>query len=257
MKSSRRYIAPAVLSVITAALIGAHAKEDEYKLKIDEVTVALLAIGALPWLDRFLQSIKAGGVELHFHSLKVEDQLLFFLEAIGRQKTWTFYRARDGREEELGAAFGIMADQLYRDHHQKLCEKIEEWVASPNENLRWFAAEIVGYYKMTDLRENIKKPENVEGRLKPWQLNSIWALSRFEPDYKPLQDFLIQTRDARNQEWVLEAYEQMIESGEIDLSIVIGHLREFVRVTGSSTLKKRAVDVIRTAELALERPNAN
>lgn len=258
MTSWRRHVPSLVLTTVTFVLIIAHAGEKTNRLTIDEVTVALLALGTVPWLDRFLHSLKAGGVELHFHSLEINEQVLLFLEAIVRKETWTFYRPREGSEEELGAAFRIMADRLHHEHFEKLCEKIKEWSTSPNENLRYFAAEFVGYYKIHDLKKIIKKPKNLKGHLKPWQLNYIWALSRFDQNetYETLQDFLMQTDDPPNQKWVIEAYEQMIDSSQIDLDTVIRYLEVFIPQTRSSTVRIQAINLKAVAELAREASSA-
>jgi hypothetical protein len=146
----------------------------------------------------------------------------------------------------------MLADELYRRSRSELCRKIEEWVASPEPNLRWFAAEVIGYFRIAEFKNKIKLPEhlNPDNSLESWELNCVWACSRFEPHYESLQNLLITTTSARNQRWILQAYNQMIESNEIDLHVVASYLDAFAAKKHSPNINNLTQRIASKARLA-------
>lgn len=185
--------------------------------RVDEITLGLLVFASLPFISTIVTSFKAGGVEVSFRDLSVHDQVFTFLDGIATKRQWTFFKPRHG-EEEIGEAFAILTSELVSNAKTRFIAQLRTWLASDDVNLRWFAAEIIGYHRITQLQVAVVKAretKDVNETLESWELNCIWALARFDkPPYHSLVDFLARTDNPRNQAWILEAYDQLLEGGK-------------------------------------------
>jgi len=177
--------------------------------------LGLLVLATLPFLSRVITSFKAGDVEVSFRDLSVHDQVLTFLDGIATKKQWTFFTPRP-EEEYLGPAFVVLTEELLKDARPRMVAQLRAWLESDDVNQRWFAAEIIGYHRITELRRAVSRARETKAesqRLESWELNCIWALSRLDEEpYRSLKEFLERTTNRSNQAWVLKAFDQMIEA---------------------------------------------
>lgn len=215
------------------ALIVLHGLVDDATFRIDSVSIALVVIGILPFAYKFLTSVKAGDIELSFRSLSVDEQVLLFLDGVARQRMWTFYRPRP-HESDLGRAFGLLVGNVLASDRRQFVQRMRDWLRGEDDHLRWFAAEVAGYYRIQDLKPELLALTTVgsDRPWEPWRLNCLWAYSRFD-EYKRLHRFLLETSDSENQRWVIDAYDQMaVEEPEhvaafvdaLDSALAAGHL---------------------------------
>jgi len=205
----------------------------EFTPKIDSTTLGLLAFAALPVLWQIVDTIKAGGVELSFRPLAVHQQIFKLLDGIGAQRVWTFYSPRPG-ESELGQGLDFMIKGLLKEHEKEFIKQLETWLEADSHNLRWFAAEVIGYHKIEKLKDRLNdmtKGLDRDAAWEPWQLNCLWAHSRFDEKnkYAQLKDLLVNTTSDFNQGWVLSAYSQMAQDEPRDRPILAKHVTEFKR----------------------------
>ena len=205
---------------------------------VDEITLGLLVFASLPLLSRVITSFKAGEVEIAFRDLSVHDQVFTFLDGIATKRQWTFFTPRV-EEEYLGPAFVVLTEQLLIDARPRLVAQVRSWLQSDDVNQRWFAAEIIGYHRITELRRAVsraRETEDVDQRLESWELNCIWAASRLDSEpYRSLKEFLERTSNRSNQAWVLKAFDQMIEAklgSEADFSAAITLLAKRLQQAG-------------------------
>jgi len=122
--------------------------------RVDAISIALLAIASLPFMRQYLDSLKIGDVEFNFGSLKLNgtEQTLLFLENIivKTEKPVTFYPKRED-ESRLGEPFRNLVQELIHKDRSPLIEKVREWLKSDNDQLLWFASEIIGYFQIQEL----------------------------------------------------------------------------------------------------------
>lgn len=197
-------------------LLGVHGVWSRF-FKVDAISVALLAIASIPFMKQYFESLKIGDLEFQFGSLKLNgvEQSFLFLENIivKTEKQVTFYPQRED-ESRLGEPFRNLVQELISKERSQLIEKVREWIQSDNDNLRWFASEIIGYFQIQDLKNNLL-PVYQQIMAKPhdtcsdWQLNCLWAYSRFN-DYKEVHELLQTTNNAETQKWLLKVYSQMV-----------------------------------------------
>lgn len=228
-----------LLSVPCFILIYLNGIQNNSQFKIDTVTFGLLILAFLPLLQQFVSTIKAGGIELQFKNYIREvsryEQILIFLDAISSNQEWTFYNPRSG-EEDLGKGLKSLIDDLAENHKKDLNKKIHDWFKSKNNNHKWFAAEIVGYAhdkidkKFEVLCLNSFSSLNNDERWEHWQLNCLWAYSRFWK-YEPLISRLRDTKNIANRLWMIEALDQM-RSEESENTVIID---EFNKVLGKDS----------------------
>lgn len=222
------------LSIVCLILIVLHAFEGkiekayEFKLLIDSTTLGLLAFAAIPAIWEIVDTVKAGGVEISFRQLAVQQQIFTFLESLARQARWTFYPPRTD-ESALGQGLGLLIEKLQKADEKVLIKHLKTWLEADSDNLRWFVAEIIGYFKITELKERLRDllPKNLDAQWEPWQLNSLWAYSRFH-EYEGLKDLLLQTKSELNQGWVLNAYSQMARDERENRSLLASHVEEYI-----------------------------
>jgi hypothetical protein len=210
-KSKRRYLWGA-FSLVCLYLVYLHTYEESYpvKLKVDSTTLGLLILAALPFLREMVETIKAGGVEVSFRELAIHQQLFTFLDAIAAQRTWTFYPPRPG-ESGLGEGLGILIEDLVKKHEASLKKQLKLWLASNNNNLQWFAVEIIGYFRIKEFEGDLLDFTNLDNNIawEPLQLNRLWAYSRLN-GYENLKEVFNKMSSETNQLWILDAYSQMV-----------------------------------------------
>jgi hypothetical protein len=241
-KTTPRTAYTIVLSVISLTLVLLHGLAGD-RFIVDVTTVILLGVASLPLVQEYLSSIKAGNIELTFRELSVHDQIFVFLDGIVRQQPWTFYRPRQG-EAELGPAFVLLVRELIEKEDRKLRKLLKEWLNSNNDNLMYFASEVIGYFnlKFAGLKADLTPLFKDLDPNSPWytgQLNSLWAYSRYN-GYRSLNDFLLKTTDEENQRWVLVAYEQMIGAGHAKLDDFAPTIDKFINEGAVGAVKEKA-----------------
>lgn len=228
----------AVIVLVSSLLIVIHGFAS-HAFVVDTVTLGLLALAALPFLPAFVSSFKAGGVEFAFRELSVHEQLITFLDGIATKRQWTFFSPRAG-EEDLGPAFKVMTEELLNAARPRLVGQLRAWLASDDVNHRWFAAEIIGYYQLTELTRSVQRaPESsdFDRPWEPWEMNCMWAYSRLEkPPYTKLCSFLVATHDPQNQAWILKSLDQMIEEWKSEAASFSQAINEFASKRGEPAL---------------------
>ena len=215
---------------------------------VDYVSIALLVLLAIPIIGKFIESITVSGYGFKFKELNIYDKFYLFLESMSEEEGWTFYPPR-ANESSLGQGFGLLIKHLLVKDSGKLIDKLFKWIKSENNNTKWFAAEIIGFFKIEELKEELpkyfhfadksKKLIDKNKRWEPWRLNCLWAYSRFN-NYEELGDFLIETTIDTHQEWIIQAIEQMIDT-EKNKEIFNRMLKDFSERNDISTeIKLRA-----------------
>jgi hypothetical protein len=182
---------------------------------VDEISLGLLAFASLPFISSIVTSLKAGNVEFEFRDLSVHDQVFTFLDGIATKKQWTFFSPRPG-EESIGPAFAILTDDLVKNARTRVVEQVRSWLGADDVNQRWFAAEIVGYHRLGELRRAMARaPETTDrnDRWESWELNCLWAASCLdEQPHRTLIEFLAKTDNLENQAWILKSFDQLLEA---------------------------------------------
>jgi len=205
----------------------------KFDFKVDSTTLGLLTLAALPVLWQIVARVKAGGIEVSFRELAVHQQIFKFLDGVATQRAWTFYPPRPG-ESELGEGLAILITNLKREHGRELIDQLELWLEADNNNLKWFAAEIIGYFKIEELKDRL--PVLFQGldpnvSWEPWQLNCLWAYSRFQ-NYEELNRRLQATQSESNGLWILDAYSQMVRAKDGGEIYVAKHMEKFLEREG-------------------------
>jgi hypothetical protein len=225
-KLKRRYLWG--LTLVSLTLVLLHGMEFAWKFKVDSTTLGLLILAALPVLREIVGTVKAGGLELNFRELAVHQQIFKLLDGVASQRTWTFYTPRSD-EHELGEGFAILIENLEREHKQDLIQQLKVWLEADSNNLRWFAAEIIGYFRIEGLKNRLRAIYRVldhDASLEPWELNCVWAYSRFQ-NYEELNRLLEETKSDDNKFWILNAYWQMAKAKGGLAPVIVNHLRRF------------------------------
>src|SRR5688572_10656869 len=220
MNPKRRYLW--AVSLVCLFLIVLHVFKEVinnwygFTPQLDSTTLGLLALAALPVLWEIVDTVKAGGMELSFRQLAVHQQIFELLDSVATQNTWTFYPPRQG-ENDLGQGFGFLIKKLKDEHEKELIKHLKAWLEADNHNLKWFAAEKIGYYKITQLKQHLLRylPTKKNVASEDWELNTLWAYSRFE-NYEKLKSLLLETKSEINQAWVIKAYSQMAQDKRPD-----------------------------------------
>jgi Zn-finger protein len=175
------------------------------------ITIGLLVLCFIPLFQKILTSIKAGGVELQFRDYSVHEQIFIFLDGIASRQAWTFFTPRKG-EIALGLGFKVLIDELLKNKRKELLSQLKKWFESDNDNHKWFAAEVIGYGKIVELKtvcRNYFEKLDIDEYWEPWQLNCLWAYSTFL-FYEPLTTKLKVTKNQANRLWMIIACKQMI-----------------------------------------------
>lgn len=171
-------------------------------------------------LNPIVEPFKIDNVEFKFDSLKLNgaEQALQFLETVSvkTDKPVTFYPHRD-EESSLGEQFHRLVQELTNNERSLLVERVRKWLKrKSHQHLLWFASEIVGYFKLSELREDLRPFSQaiMEQPHQPrfdWELNCLWAYARFN-DYEQIHQLLQTTTNANTQKWLLNVYPQMVKT---------------------------------------------
>lgn len=178
---------------------------------VDNTTILLLLILMVPILSKYVESIKFGGLEASFKELSKSDRELFLINELAKEEKWTFYEAR-GSETHSGEALLWLTKKLKKDFPEKFQNMLTEQLASDDDNLVWFASEVIGYFKIEHFQEHLRKhvqKMKLKNKIATYKLNCLWALSRFN-NYQELFDQLDSETHPSNQDWIVEALIQMI-----------------------------------------------
>jgi len=195
------------------------------------ITIVILYVLRKPLSNLIpkVKKVKFKDLEADFHELTVSDQSLLFLDGVSRKEQWTFYeKSREG-ERALGQAFLIIVRDLLSVERSEVIQKLKQWLASENNNLIWFASEIIGFFKIYELKEDLLNivPKDTNVDLSTHQLNALWALARIT-NFIGLSRILQSTNSKINQEWILFVYDQMPNEREFTIERRIGALEEFI-----------------------------
>lgn len=219
-KSAAKIFLP-VVGIVLFVLHGLG--EEVVHFRIDLISFLFLVIAASPFLARsletlasYLDTLRVGNVEAHFRKLSFIEQVFTFLTVLATDRKLTFYGEREG-EFRLGTAGQYLLEEMFSRNRRRTYHNIRHWLQADEENLRWFAAEVMGYFKLQDLSQELPHFYQNLDRHKDWPewaLNCIWAHSKLNNEYKELNDFLLQTKSSSNQDWLLDIYTQMPEAGE-------------------------------------------
>jgi hypothetical protein len=142
---------------------------------------------------------------------------------------------------------GILIKDLKKKHERELLKKLNDWLDSDSNNLRWFAAEVIGYLKIKEVKDqlpNFYKSLDKNAPWEHWQLNCLWAHSRFQ-NYQELNSLLNKTKSEANRLWILDAYSQMVR-GNADAEEV----SNILRYTKAYTEKLKSLTGISESEKA-------
>ena len=200
-----------LLLVVCISLILLHGFQNRIPFTIDTITIGLLVLCFIPFFQKILSSIKAGGVELQFRDCTVHEQIFIFLDGIASRQAWTFFPPRKG-EIALGQGFKVLIDELLKNQRKELLNQLRKWFESENDNHKWFAAEVIGYGKIAELKTVCRsyfEKLDVDEYWEPSQLNCLWAYSTFLL-YEPLISKLDVTKNEANRLWMIIACKQMV-----------------------------------------------
>jgi hypothetical protein len=205
------------LLVICFVLILLNGFQYKTGFKVDFITIGLIVLSFIPTLQQMLVSFKGGGVEVEFREYTVHKQMFIFLDGIASKQTWTFYTPRKD-EIALGQGIKVLIDELLLNKKKDLIRQLKRWLQNENFNQKWFAAEVIGYAKIDELKSACKSSfENldIDEYWELWQLNCLWAYSRFF-EYEPLISKFQKSKNDSNLIWMAGACKQMIQEEETD-----------------------------------------
>ena len=172
-----------------------------------------------------MSSLKISGIQTNFHELSVSDQSLIFLDGVSRKEQWTFYRLARETERELGHAFSILVEDLIARKKDDLVVKLREWLNSDDANEIWFASEVIGFFKISELTQELSSMLNYDLNkdLPPHILNCYWAHARLKGDNQLLK-LIDECQSHHNLKWLIFVFEQMYVEGHIDKEFAVKSL---------------------------------
>lgn len=227
------------IPILAVALALFHAFDSD--LKIDQTTIWLLVIASIPFLTKYLNTLKVGDMELSFKSLNKEDQIFVFLSSLVQDSLPTFYKPREG-ESELGLVGKHLVLEIKNTNPARLHEEIKNWLGSSDKGLKWLSSEIVGYFEFTEFSNEIVALYDIKQTKvdwEKWKLNCLWAHSKLENGFKEIDDFLKGTESTHNQIWLFDVYYQMAES---DLRLKNDFLEKCENINKSKSLSQESKD---------------
>ena len=201
-----------------------HGLDEQIDFTIDQTSLVIIFLALTPYafgmmrkLSYYLDTLKVGNIEASFRQLGFSEQVYTFLTALAADRKLTFYSERNA-EAGLGTAGEYLLKEMFENNKRRTNSTIRQWLDADEENLKWFAAEVIGYFELTSLAANLdhfylhlKK----EDEWSEWQLNCLWAHSKLMNNYDELNKFIYETTNNSNVEWLLDIYTQMPESGEL------------------------------------------
>ncbi|MEK8020299.1 MAG: patatin-like phospholipase family protein, partial [Candidatus Parabeggiatoa sp.] len=188
---------------------------------VDEKTGKKIGFDILAEIEQSLkpssEKPKIGDVELKLLNKNAEQTLRYMENVIVRtDKPVTFYAGREG-ESSLGEQFCHLVQEIVNQDRSLLIETVREWLnRKTHQNLLWFASDIIGYFKLTELRDDLHPfyqtiMAEPDGYWVNWKLNCLWAYARFN-DYREVHHLLQTTQNADTQKWLLAVYPQMVKA---------------------------------------------
>ncbi len=167
-----------------------------------------------------MSSLKISGFESNFNDLSVSDQSLIFLDGVSRKEQWTFYHLARENERALSQAFAIIVEELKNSKREELILKLRDWLNSDDANEIWFASEIIGYFKLTELEQDLHPfvKNDLNKDLPPHILNCIWAYARIQGN-NALINLLGTCQSPLNLKWLTFVFRQMYAENHITKEI--------------------------------------
>lgn len=227
------------IPILAVALAFLHASDSG--LIIDQTTIWLLVIASIPFLTKYLDTLKVGDMELSFKALNKEDQIFVFLSSLAQNSLPTFYKPRNG-ESELGIVGKHLVSEINNINPARLHEEIKNWLGSNDKGLKWLSSEIIGYFEFTEFSNDLSAVYNIEKTKidwEKWKLNCLWAHSKLENGFEELDKFLQETESTHNQIWLFDVYYQMAES---DPKLKNEFLEKCKNISKSKSLQQESKD---------------
>ena len=207
-----------ILFVIHGLGVGTiHFVIDQTSLLIILLALTPYGFGIIGKLSNYLETLKIGNIEASFKQLGFSEQVYTFLTALATDRKLTFYSERNA-ETRLGTAGEYLLKEMFDTNKRRTNSTIRQWLEADEENLKWFAAEVIGYFELTNLAINLKHSYfhlQKEEEWSEWQLNCLWAHSKLMNNYAEMNKFIYETTNSSNVEWLLDIYTQMPKSGEL------------------------------------------
>ena len=171
--------------------------ENRVHFKVDLVSIFLLIFATFPLLGEYLEKFKVGSVEAQFRTLSFAGQITTFLHVLATDRKLTFYRPRQRMGEfKLGTAGSYLIERMFFENRKRTIRSIKKWLNEEEENLRWFASEIIGYFGLRELAAELVmqyKKLDPDSDWTDWHMNCLWAHSKITNKYKEMNRFLIET----------------------------------------------------------------
>ena len=183
-----------------------------------------------------LEKIKFRDLEASFQDLPETVQSLLFLDGLARKHKWTFFEKGRFDERPMGQASKIIVKTLLEDEKNEVIKKLKQWLRSEEASLIWFASEVIGYFGLSELKEELAKliPKDINKDLEHHKLNCVWAYAKITK-MKYIEDVFIETNSQENQKWILFLFEQMPISNEFAIDYRIKVIEQF---TGRNDINK-------------------
>ena len=196
-------------------------------------------------------AINAQKLKAIVESLKIDD-----LENIivNMENPVTFYPQRE-EEAGLGEPFLNLVRKFVTEDRSHLVETIREWLRRKNHQyLLWFAGEVVGYFKLSELRDKLRPfcriMDEPDKERYDWELSCLWAYARFN-DYEQIHELLHKTTNPKIQKWLLTVYIQMVTTHpkEGKHQCFIDEVNKFLEREIQDHVKREAQDVVKQLEI--------
>lgn len=221
-----------LISICTLLVIAHGFENKEYLGKkflfeVDHITIYLLLIAIIPFISKYVESIKFGDFEANFKKSSFEDQLFIFLKGVANHGRMTYYDPR-AEEKSIGDAFYAFAQRAKDYNYTKFVKMLSEQLKSDNSNQIWFASENIGHFNISELKDDLKEIYRyLDSKISwaPHKLNCLWAYSRFK-NYTDLQELYIKTDNINNIDWITNAYIQMAKYYPEERKIVLNNIKE-------------------------------
>jgi hypothetical protein len=174
---------------------------------------------------------------------------------VNMEKPVTFYPPREDEFRVEEEVFCDLAKKILDQDRLQLVEIIREWFErKSHQHLLWFASEVIGYFKLCELRDDLLPfcqpimDDPKEMHWSKWELNCLWAYARFH-DYEHIHKLLQTTPNADIQKWLLEIYPRMVAAhpeesktqdfiSEINLFLQRSEIQDDLKTEAKTVLEK-------------------